>query len=146
MEKYDLAIIAHDAKKEDLILLTRAYKEALAGLSLVATRNTGRMVQQGTGLPITLVQSTQEGGALQIGALVASGCVKAVVFLRDHVTVRCDEVDRQALLRVCDALNVPVATNTETARALLHFLCEEKAASKKKQSITRLTEALAGVY
>ncbi len=146
MENYDLALIAHDARKEDIVLLARAYKEVLAGFTLIATRATGRMIRQGTGLPVTLVQSTLEGGAQQIGGMTAEGRVKAVIFLRDHVSVHCDDTDRLALLRVCDTLNIPVATNTATAKALLHYLCEEKMAPKKNYTAARLTETLAGVY
>ena len=146
MEQYDLALIAHDAKKEDIVLLSRAYKEVMAGFSLVATRNTGRMVQQATGLSIRLVQSTQEGGAQQIGAMVASSRVKAVIFLSEHMTTKSDEVDRLALMRICDALNIPFATNTATAKALLHHLSEERKTGKKNLIAASLAETLAGIY
>jgi methylglyoxal synthase len=146
MKQYDLAFIAHDAKKEDMVILSRAYKEVLAGLSLVATRNTGRMIQQGTGLPLTLVHSTQEGGVQEIGALAAGRCVKAVILLRDHMTVYCHESDCLALMRVCDVLNIPVATNTATARALLHFFCEEKTLNKTNLAAVNFARTLAEVY
>ncbi len=146
MGKYDLALIAHDARKEEIVLLARAYKEVLTGFALVATRSTGRMITQGTGLPVALVQSTQEGGAQQIGGFAAEGRIKAVIFLRDHLSVHCNDADRLALLRVCDTLDIPLATNVATAKALLHYLCEEKTATRKQYTAARLTETLAGVY
>jgi methylglyoxal synthase len=64
------------------------------------------------------------GGDQQIGAMVASGVVKAVIFLRDPLTAQPHEPDIAALLRVCDVHNVPLATNLATAEAVMHLLFE----------------------
>ena len=82
------------------------------------------MIQQATGLPVTLMQSGPLGGDQQIGALVASNIVKAVIFLRDPLTAQPHEPDITALLRVCDVHNVPLATNLATAEAVLRLLFE----------------------
>ena len=82
------------------------------------------MIQQATGLPVTLMQSGPLGGDQQIGAMVASNSVKAVIFLRDPLTAQPHEPDITALLRVCDVHNVPLATNLATAEAVLHLLFE----------------------
>jgi len=82
------------------------------------------MIQQATGLPVTLMQSGPLGGDQQIGAMVASNTVKAVIFLRDPLTAQPHEPDITALLRVCDVHNVPLATNLATAEAVLHLLFE----------------------
>ena len=119
-----LALIAHDAKKEEMIHLAKRHQEKLARIALVATSGTGKLIKARTGLPILLMQSGPHGGDQQIGAMVASGDVKAVVFLRDPLMAQPHEPDITALLRICDVHNVPVATNLATAEAVLHLLFE----------------------
>jgi methylglyoxal synthase len=82
------------------------------------------LIQSRTGLNVNLMQSGPMGGDQQIGSLVASGIVKAVIFLRDPLTVQPHEPDVSALLRVCDVHNVPLATNLTTAEAVLHLIFE----------------------
>ena len=124
MAPITLALIAHDNKKEEMLSLVADHQDGLANLSLVATRSTGMLIQSRTGLSVTLMQSGPMGGDQQIGSLVASGIVKAVIFLRDPLTVQPHEPDVSALLRVCDVHNVPLATNLTTAEAVLHLIFE----------------------
>jgi len=124
MKKFTLALIAHDTKKEDMVQLVRAHLEELAEVALVATRSTGQLVTARTKLPITLMQSGPLGGDQQIGAMVADEQIDAVIFLRDPLTAHPHEPDVSALLRICDAHGIPLATNTATAEAVLHLLAE----------------------
>ena len=124
MKRITLALIAHDAKKEDMVDLMKAHKELVAQCALVATSNTGRLVRDRTKLCVTLLQSGAFGGDQQIGALVANGQIDAVIFLRDPLTAHLQEPDVSALLRVCDVHNVPLATNLATAEAVLHLISE----------------------
>jgi methylglyoxal synthase len=137
MDKTRLALIAHDAKKADLVYLVQTYKEELAKLDLVATGTTGRFVQDRIGLPVRLMMSGPLGGDQQIGALVASGDVQAVIFLRDPLTAHPHEPDVSALLRVCDVHNVPLATNLATAEALLRLLFERAGIPQKRYPTSR---------
>lgn len=138
MDKLTLALIAHDAKKEDMVKLVGLHKANLAKLSLVATKSTGQLVHEGTGLPISLVNSGPMGGDQQIGAMVATGEVKAVIFLRDPLTSQPHEPDIAALLRVCDVHNVPLATNLATAEAILHLIFEHPEVLKEQPSLEAL--------
>jgi methylglyoxal synthase len=70
-----LALIAHDAKKEDMVLLVKAHQDQLADIDMVATHSTGQMLHERTGLPVTLMQSGSLGGDQQIGALVANDAI-----------------------------------------------------------------------
>jgi len=124
MERITIALIAHDAKKEDMARLAETHKEKLSWLHLVATKSTGQLVQNRIKLPVTLMQSGPLGGDQQVGSLVTSGMVKAVIFLRDPLTAQPHEPDITALMRVCDVHNVPLATNLASAEALLHFIFE----------------------
>jgi methylglyoxal synthase len=122
MKRFTLALIAHDSKKADMVDLACTYRETLEQLHLVATRSTGEHVQAKTGLPITLMQSGPLGGDQQIGSMVASGIVSAVIFLRDPLCSQPHEPDITALLRVCDVHNVPLATNLASAEGILHLI------------------------
>ena len=62
------------------------------------------------------------GGDLQIGALIATNQVLAVIFLRDPLTAHPHEPDIAALMKVCDTHNIPLATNSATAELIVTAL------------------------
>ena len=114
-----IALIAHDAKKQDMIAFVLRWKDLLSGENLLATQTTGTHIQNETGLPVTRMLSGPLGGDLQIGALIATDQVKTVVFLRDPLTAHPHEPDIAALMKVCDTHNVPLATNLATAEIIM---------------------------
>jgi len=122
LEKITIALIAHDAKKEEMVKFAEKHAGTLKRLDLVATRSTGEMIIEGTGLSVTLLLSGPQGGDQQVGAMVASEKCKAVIFLRDPLTAQPHEPDITALLRVCDVHNVPLATNLVTAEAVINYI------------------------
>ena len=124
MARITLALIAHDAKKEDLVQLLHLHREELADIDLVATRDTEELIQKRLGLRVNLVQRGHLGGDQQIGSLVTSGLVQAVIFLRDRLMNQPHEPEVAPLLRVCDIHNVPLATNLATAEAVLGTVIE----------------------
>jgi methylglyoxal synthase len=146
MEKPTLALIAHDAKKADMVYLVQAHRDEFSKLNLVATGTTGRFIQSRIGLPVRLMKSGPQGGDQQIGALVASGEVQAVIFLRDPLTAHPHEPDVSALVRLCDVHNIPLATNLATAEAVVNLLFYHPGASQEihanHQSETKLLGAL----
>jgi methylglyoxal synthase len=146
MKKFTLALIAHDAKKEDMVRLMKAHKEELTGVTLVATRSTGQLIMGRTRLPVTLMQSGPLGGDQQIGALIANEEVDAVIFLRDPLTAHPHEPDVSALLRVCDAHSVPLATNIATAEAVLHLLAEHPEALKGHHLAAEYLDEIAATH
>lgn len=117
-----LALIAHDAKKADMVAFCRRHQDLLARFPLLATGTTGARIAEATGLPVERVLSGPLGGDQQIGARVAEGRVLAVLFFRDPLTAQPHEPDVQALLRVCDVHGVPLATNEGAAEALIPWL------------------------
>jgi methylglyoxal synthase len=120
-----VAVIAHDQKKDDLVRLASDHRALFARFRLVATRTTGRILSEALDLPIELMASGPEGGDLQIGARIVESRIDALVFLRDPLTAHPHEPDIQALLKVCDIHQVPVATNMASAEILLSFLGRE---------------------
>ena len=146
MKKVALALVAHDSKKEDMVRLVKAHKETLAELDLVATRGTGQAIQARAGLPVTLMQSGPHGGDQQIGALVANGTVRAVIFLRDPLMAHPHEPDVSALLRICDVHDVPLATNIASAEAVLHLLFMQPEALGGHHLAAEFLEELVAVH
>ena len=144
--KIILALIAHDAKKEDIISLVKAHKQELENVDIIATRSTGQLVQARTGLEITLVQSGPLGGDQQIGALVADEQIHAVIFLRDPLTSHPHEPDVSALLRLCDAHSIPLATNIASAEAILHLIFEHPEALNGHHLAAEYLEEIAAVH
>jgi methylglyoxal synthase len=145
-EKVTLALIAHDGKKNEMVQLVQRHRERLSGMMLIATRSTGNLVMESTGLPVSLVNSGPLGGDQQIGGMVASGIVKAVIFLRDPLTAQPHEPDIAALLRLCDVHNVPLATNSATAEALLQYTSEHADLLGEHQLEARLSNSMTLQY
>lgn len=119
-----IALIAHDQKKDEMVEFVKKHVDFLSKCELVGTGTTGRLVEEQAGLPVKRMLSGPIGGDQQIGALVASGKIDAVIFLRDPLTAQPHEPDITALLRVCDVHNVPLATNEATAEVLLTAFAE----------------------
>ncbi|MCL6446444.1 MAG: methylglyoxal synthase [Alicyclobacillus sp.] len=118
----NIALIAHDRKKDQMVDFALAYRHILAQATLFATGTTGQRIADATQLQVHRVQSGPYGGDQQIGAKIAEEQMDLVIFLRDPLTAQPHEPDITALLRLCDVHNVPVATNLATAEALLRAL------------------------
>lgn len=118
----NIALIAHDRKKESLVNFATAYRHIFANAQLFATGTTGLKIQEATGLAIRRFQSGPLGGDQQIGALIADDQMDLVIFFRDPLMAQPHEPDIIALLRLCDVHNIPVATNMATAEILIKAL------------------------
>lgn len=118
----NIAVIAHDVKKELMVQFCIAYCGVLSRHNLCATGTTGKLVSEATGLGIVRFLSGRQGGYQQIGARVACNEIDVLLFFRDPLTAKVHEIDQQELLRLCDVHNIPVATNIATAEALIHSL------------------------
>jgi methylglyoxal synthase len=119
----NIALIAHDKKKNDMIEFAKKYMDVLKKHKLYATGTTGKVVSNETGLEIERCLSGPLGGDQQIGAMVACGKIDLVIFLRDPLTAQPHEPDITALLRICDVHSVPLATNLGTANMVLKSIC-----------------------
>jgi len=121
------ALIAHDGKKQEMLTLLAPRVDTLRDERLVATETTGRLVEDEFGFEVERLASGPYGGDLQIAALIVSGHVKLVVFLRDPLCAHPHEPDIQALMKICDVYRVPLATNAATARLCLEALTRDRA-------------------
>lgn len=117
-----VALIAHDALKEKMSEFVGQHLAFFQTRQLVATGNTGKMLQELWGLQVERVAHGPYGGDLIIGGRVAEGKIEAVLFFRDPLTAQPHEPDVSALMRVCDVHQIPLATNTATAAAIVAML------------------------
>ena len=118
----NIALIAHDAKKELMTQFCIAYCGTLSKHSLCATGTTGKMVSEATGLDITKFLCGYQGGEEQISARSACNEIDLLLLFRDPLTAKPNEPNEANLLRLCDVHNIPVATNIATAEALIMAL------------------------
>jgi methylglyoxal synthase len=118
----NIALIAHDRKKEEMVNFVIAYEPVFQGHRLFATGTTGRLIMEQTNLSVHRFMSGPLGGDQQIGALVAENEMDLIIFLRDPLMAQPHEPDISALLRLCDVYGVPVATNVATAELLVRAL------------------------
>ena len=117
-----IALIAHDKKKEEMIQFAKKNESILKKVELVSTGTTGLRVMENTNLQIYRYKSGPLGGDQQIGALVSEQQIDLVIFLRDPLTSQPHEPDINALLRLCDVYEIPLATNVSTAQLVLDAL------------------------
>ncbi len=114
-----LALVAHDGKKADMVAFATFNRQKLSGFDLVATATTGLLLREKVGLEVEECLSGPLGGDVQIAARVASGNVDAVFFLVDPLDKHPHDPDIQAVQRVCNVHNVPLATNVATANYII---------------------------
>lgn len=117
----NIAITAHDAKKELMVQFCIAYCGILSRHNLCATGTTGKLVADATGLNIHRFLSGTQGGDQQIAARIACNEIDLLLFFRDSMQTQPEPNDKN-LLRLCDMHNIPVATNIATAEVLIHGL------------------------
>lgn len=127
-----IALIAHDKKKQDMTSLAVKYKEVLSKHDLYATGTTGTLIMGETGLAINRMKSGPVGGDQQIGSMIACSELDLVIFLRDPLTAQPHEPDVSALLRLCDVVNIPLATNLASAEIMLTALGRNEIINRKK--------------
>ena len=118
----NVALIAHDRKKDEMVNFVIAYKQVFQQHRLYGTGTTGLRIEREAGLNVHRFMSGPLGGDQQIGALVAQNELDLLIFLRDPLMAQPHEPDIIALLRLCDVQGIPVATNVATAEILVKAL------------------------
>ena len=118
----NIAIIAHDSKKELMIQFCIAYSGILSKHKLCATGTTGKQVSEATGLAIQQYLVGSQGGCQQISSKISCNEIDLLLFFRDPIRRKTSEPDERDILRLCDVYNIPMATNIATAEALIMAL------------------------
>lgn len=138
MEKSkNVALVAHDNRKKDLVEWVEYNYKTLLGHQLICTGTTGKLVEE-TILrklekeeqiehEIIKLRSGPLGGDMQLGGLIAEGKIDVLIFFWDPMQPQPHDVDVKALLRITVVYNIPTACNRSTADFLVssHLLREK---------------------
>ena len=117
----NMALIAHNKMKPELIAFCVRHVDFLKQHNLFATGTSGKVVMAATNLDIHCFKSGPLGGDQMIGAKVANGEIDLIIFFRDPLTAQPHEPDISALFRLSDVYQIPLASNPTTAE--LFFKC-----------------------
>ncbi|HWQ83456.1 MAG TPA: methylglyoxal synthase [Anaerolineales bacterium] len=118
VKKY-IALIAHDARKDDILEWVKYNIPTLQEHDLCATGTTGKMIVEKTGLNVTRFRSGPLGGDMQIGGKIADGEIDLLIFFWDPLEPQPHDPDVKALLRIAVLYNIPTACNRATADFLI---------------------------
>ena len=118
----NIALIAHDSKKELMVQFCIAYCGILSRYNICATGTTGKLVSEATGLHIQRFMSGSQGGDQQLASSISCNEIDLLLFFRDPLTAKAHEPNDINILRLCDVHNITYATNIATAEALIHAL------------------------
>lgn len=144
MKRLNIALVAHDGRKQELIEWVRYNYEKLSQHNLFATGTTGRLVSEiYIGNPksghiddgawefdymdvffpfknnVTCLLSGPLGGDQEIGAMIAEGQIDVLIFFCDNLIVQGHQNDVSALGRLASLYNIAYATNRTTADMVL---------------------------
>ena len=120
--KFTFALVAHDRVKPKMVSWFERHQVYFESCHIVATGTTGALLMKSLsakGVDIQAVKSGPFGGDQQIGSMIASQSIDALVFFEDVMTPQPHEVDIKALLRLAVLYNIPVACNEASATLLV---------------------------
>ncbi|MBI4688281.1 MAG: methylglyoxal synthase [Nitrospirae bacterium] len=142
----NIALVAHDNRKKDLIEWIEWNYTSIIRHKLICTGTTGIMVEQALknklvneryDLHITKLKSGPLGGDQQLGAMIAEGKVDVIIFLWDPMEPQPHDVDVKALLRIAVLYNIPTACNRATA----DFIVSSSLIGQKYTPVTKNYES-----
>lgn len=111
-----IALVAHNARKAQLKAWVARHRKALAGQRLLCTGGTGKMLAAAhPEFSIQRLQRGTRGGDQQLGALIATGELDAVIFFADPQADHAHDVDLKALTRLAILHDTPIACSPAAA-------------------------------
>jgi methylglyoxal synthase len=124
----NIALVAHDNRKKDLIEWVEWNFEVLLDHNLICTGTTGKLVEKAIHKKMAASRSEKSaiksiirlksgplGGDQQLGALITEGKIDFIIFFWDPMSPHPHDVDVKALLRIAVVYNIPIACNRSTA-------------------------------
>jgi methylglyoxal synthase len=128
----NIVVIAHDAKKPELVQFLNERTEWFRGVNLIATGRTAEFMES-QGIPCKHMSPGKSGGYVQIIKMIESGDVDIVIFLRDHKVIQQHHEDIRTLLEKCNIKNIPLATNYATAELVILGLIKKEAIERMQR-------------
>lgn len=143
MKKLNIALVAHDARKQELLEWVRHNMQTLKNHTLYATGTTGRLITEefyNYEMPKLLIWDDESywselekhyenriikllsgplGGDQQIGAMIAEGKIDVLIFFCDNLITQGHQQDVGALSRLASLYNIAFATNRTTADMII---------------------------
>lgn len=119
-KKKNIALIAHDGKKQEMLKWCESNKEILQKHNLSGTGTTARLITDKVGLRVKGYNSGPLGGDQQIGAKIVEGNIDMVIFFSDPLAAQPHDPDVKALLRIAQVYDIPIANNVATADFLIN--------------------------
>lgn len=114
-KRKNIALVAHDYRKQDLISWALRNKESLGKHNLYGTGTTSKLIRENTDLQITSFLSGPLGGDQQLGSRIVEGEIDFIVFFWDPLSAQPHDPDVKALLRIAVLYDIPTAMNQSTA-------------------------------
>ena len=119
----EIALLANDSKKELMVQFCIAYCGILAKHRLCATKSTGSMIYEATGLRVEQLLPGGQGGAQQLTSRIEFNEIDVLIYFRESKQQDYEHtMSDDALIRACDLNSIPVATNIGTAEVLVTAL------------------------
>ena len=130
MKEINIALVAHDGRKQELLQWIRFNHSKLSKYNLYATGTTGKLIseleieQEGELTKpfegkVTRLLSGPLGGDQQIGAMIAEGKINMLIFFCDNLIVQGHQNDVSARTRRAALNNFAFAKNRTSADMLL---------------------------
>ncbi|WP_068083373.1 methylglyoxal synthase [Polycladidibacter stylochi] len=120
MSTKSVALVAHDAKKDEMVAFAKQHEDKLSSYKLYGTGTTGgRILEACPSLSLTRLKSGPLGGDQQIGAMISEGKLDGLFFFVDPLSPMPHDVDVKALMRLSLVYDIPMALNRSTADIIL---------------------------
>ena len=119
-----VVLMADEAKRSDLVDFVLKNQSNFSNCAIATQPPLNQLLEKETAIAADKILDAQYlvWGDASIGSLIVSGNILAILYLRDPLALMPNQQEFEALLRLCDANQVPFATNFATADAIMNTL------------------------